>query len=372
MRKIRVLVVDDSVVARRLVSDVLSADPAFEVVGTAATGPIALRKIPQVNPDVITLDIEMPEMDGLATLREVRKIYARLPVIMFSTFSERGAAATIEALALGANDYVTKPTNVGSVGAGMEQVRSVLLPKIRALCPGFGSSEVLGATPRKFLRTPSGAPAGRGSAPDIRVDVLAIACSTGGPNALAIILPDLPRHFPVPIVIVQHMPPMFTTMLAAHLSKKCQITVSEAVDGEPLRAGHALIAPGDYHLGLERRANGIVTRLHQGPPENSCRPAADVLFRSVAEHFPGHALGVVLTGMGRDGQRGSEHICATGGRILVQDEASSVVWGMAGSIVQAGLADGVWPVGELGQAINRRMVAGHLGWSALTPALASL
>jgi two-component system chemotaxis response regulator CheB len=169
----------------------------------------------------------------------------------------------------------------------------------------------------------------------------------------------------VPIVIVQHMPPMFTRMLAEHLSKKCQITVAEAVDGEPLRPGHALIAPGDYHLALVRRGDGtVVTQLHQGPPENSCRPAADVLFRSVAEVYPGRALGVVLTGMGHDGRRGSEDLVATGSRVIVQDEATSVVWGMAGSVVAAGVADGVWPIAELGAVINRRMVTGRAGWVA--------
>jgi two-component system, chemotaxis family, protein-glutamate methylesterase/glutaminase len=380
MRKIRVLIVDDSVVVRRLVTDVLASEPTVEVVGTASTGQIALAKIPQINPDVVTLDVEMPVMDGLTTLREIRKIYPRLPVIMFSTLTERGAAATIDALALGANDYVTKPANVGSVSAGMEQVRHALLPKIRALCPSLGGPDVAAVAAKPMANAIAGTrvipmpSAPRGGNVDIRVDLLAIACSTGGPNALAVLLPELPKNFPVPIVIVQHMPPMFTRMLAEHLSKKSQITVSEAVDGEPLRPGHALVAPGDYHLALVRRGAAIVTQLHRGPPENSCRPAADVLFRSVAELYPGHALGVVLTGMGHDGQRGSEHICATGGRIIVQDEASSVVWGMAGSVAHAGHADGIWPIGELGQVINRRIISGRPGWQAhiLAPALGAV
>ncbi len=376
MRRIRVLIVDDSVVVRRLVSDVLATEPSIEVVGTAATGQIALQKIPQLNPDLVTLDVEMPVMDGLATLREIRKGYPKLPVIMFSTLTERGAAATIDALSHGANDYVTKPANVGSVGAGMDQVRQALLPKILALgnevamvpvaAPGSRTAKLMplpdppraGANPGTSLRRANG------NGPDPRFDVLAIASSTGGPNALAAMLPDLPQNFPVPIVIVQHMPPMFTRMLAEHLGRKCRITVSEAVDGEPLRAGHALIAPGDHHLALVRQDAGVFVRLHQGPPENSCRPAADVLFRSVAEAYPGKALAVVLTGMGHDGRRGGEEICATGGRIIVQDETTSVVWGMAGSVVAAGIADGVWPIGELGHVINRRATAGRPGWFA--------
>jgi len=376
MRKIRVLIVDDSVVVRRLVTDVLATEPSIEVVGTASTGQIALAKIPQLNPDVVTLDVEMPVMDGLTTLREIRKTHPRLPVIMFSTLTERGAAATIDALSHGANDYVTKPANVGSVGAGLEQVRSGLLPKILALCPrptttGDAATPLVargGATPPP-ARSVAERVVPRMGGSDVRFDVLAIACSTGGPNALAVLLPELPKDFPVPIVVVQHMPPMFTRMLAEHLSKKCRITVAEAVDGEPLRAGHAWIAPGDHHLALLRRDGIVVTHLHQGPPENSCRPAADVLFRTVAEIFPGRALGVVLTGMGHDGRRGSEEICATGGRVIVQDEASSVVWGMAGSVVNAGLADGAWPIAELGSVINRRMAVGRASW--LAPAAVS-
>jgi two-component system chemotaxis response regulator CheB len=372
MRKIRVLIVDDSVVVRRLVSDVLATEPAIEVVGTASTGAIALTKIPQVNPDVITLDVEMPVMDGITTLKEIRKLYPRLPVIMFSTVTDRGAAATIDALSHGANDYVTKPANRGSVGASMEQVRNSLLPKILAFCaPAAG-----GATPPARPRL-MGAPRFPGALPRLpppaiprhpnaaHFEVLAIAASTGGPNALAAMLPELPANFPAPIVIVQHMPPMFTRMLAEHLAKKCRITVAEAVDGEALRPGHALIAPGDHHLVLVRRDGRVCTRLHQGPPENSCRPSADVLFRSVAETYPGTALAVVLTGMGQDGRRGCEEIHGTGGRVLVQDEASSVVWGMAGAVAASGVADGVWPITQIGQVINRRMTKGRPGWMPL-------
>lgn len=364
MRKIRVLVVDDSIVVRRLVTDVLAADPSIEIAGTAPTGRIALARIPQVQPDVVTLDVEMPELDGLMTLREIRKSYPRLAVIMFSTVTERGAAATIDALSHGANDYVTKPANVGSVAAGMQQVRDQLIPKIKALCPETargGAAPVLVAPvaapgSAAGARAPAAPPKiARAAPPDQRVDVLAIATSTGGPNALSAILPALPGDLPVPVVIVQHMPPMFTRLLAEHLAKKCALTVSEAAAGDLIRPGHICIAPGDFHLVVARSGDAVRAQLQQGPPENSCRPAADVLFRSVAEVYGPHALGVVLTGMGQDGLRGSEMMRQRGGRILAQDEPSSVVWGMAGAVARAGIVDGVWPLSEIAQVIIRRV-----------------
>src|SRR5512144_1353875 len=211
MRRVSVLVVDDSVVVRRLVSDVLSDDPDIEVVGTAANGRLALAKIPQVNPDLVTLDIEMPEMDGLAALRELRKSYPTLPVIMFSTLTERGAAATLDALSLGANDYVAKPANVGSVTASMDSVRTQLIPKIKAL----GGVAVPRTPPGPTVTPPvPGRRADpRGHRPE-RVDVLAIGTSTGGPDALATVLAALPADLPVPVVVVQHMPPVFTRLFA--------------------------------------------------------------------------------------------------------------------------------------------------------------
>lgn len=355
MRQIRVLIVDDSVVVRRLVTDVLASDPAIEVVGTAPNGSIALTKISNLLPDVVTLDVEMPGMDGLATLREIRKNHPRLPVIMFSSATERGAAATIDALSHGASDCVSKTPQPGHSGTSADHVRQALMPKILALCP----PDLNGSAPAAPVPRP---PPRDGRPPPGRIEVLAIASSTGGPNALAALLPELPANFPVPIVIVQHMPPMFTRMLAEHLTKKCRITVSEAVEGDVLRPGHALIAPGDFHLVVTRGESALTVKLDHGPPENSCRPAADVLFRSVAEAFPGKALAVVLTGMGQDGRRGGAEIVATGGRILVQDEKSSVVWGMAGSVMTAGLADGAWPLGELAAQVIRRTAVGRPTW----------
>lgn len=353
MQKIRILIVDDSVVIRRMLTDALAADPSLEIAGVAANGRIALSKIPQVNPDLVTLDIEMPEMNGLETLAEIRKTYLRLPVIMFSTVTERGAAATLDALALGANDYVTKPANVGGLDTALKRVREDLIPKIKTLCSPATALSLL-SSPRQPQPSLGPLPKPSESARIARVDVLAIGVSTGGPNALAELLPQLPRDFPAPIVIVQHMPPIFTRFLADRLAARCQIGVVEASTGLDLRAGQAAVAPGDFHMIVEKQGRNLRVLTHQGPPENSCRPAVDVLFRSVAESFGPHSLAVIMTGMGQDGLRGCERIRKAGGQILAQDEATSVVWGMPGFVVNAGLADKVLPLGKLASEIVQR------------------
>jgi two-component system, chemotaxis family, protein-glutamate methylesterase/glutaminase len=354
MRKIRILVVDDSVVIRRMVTDALAADPALEVAGSAANGRIALSKIPQVNPDLITLDIEMPEMDGLEALRELRKTYTKLPVIMFSTLTERGASATLDALALGANDYVTKPSNVGSATAALERIREQLIPKIKAHCPLISPS---GLKPAAALPKSPAAPRAKldTRGPGAPVEIVAIGVSTGGPNALAEVIPQLPASLPVPVVIVQHMPPIFTKLLAERLSSKSQIRVEEGQPGQTLEPGRAWVAPGDFHMAVERGKAGVHLITHRQPPENSCRPAVDVLFRSVAEVYGPRALGVVMTGMGQDGLRGSERIREAGGQVLAQDEATSVVWGMPGFVAQAGLAEKVLPLNQIASEIVLRV-----------------
>lgn len=342
MRKVRVLVVDDSTVIRRLLTDALASDPALEVVGSAANGRIAIQKIPQVNPDLITLDIEMPDMDGLETLKAIRQQYPKLPVIMFSTLTQRGAVSTLNALSLGASDYVTKPANVGSVTAAIQNVKSELIPKIKALCRYDAPAA---AKPPLKLALPSGLAArGRTDLRLTRFDILAIGVSTGGPNALTEIFRHLPGDLPVPIVIVQHMPPVFTKYLAERLDAVSPVEVREATAGQVLQPGVAWLAPGNFHMALTRTAKAPAIQLHQGPPENSCRPAVDVLFRSVAEIYGSATLGVVLTGMGQDGLRGCEAIAAVGGRVLAQDEATSVVWGMPGAVTNAGLADAILPL----------------------------
>lgn len=360
MSKIRVLVADDAVVVRRLLANVLTSDPAIEMVGTAANGKIALAKLTQVNPDVVLLDVEMPELNGLQTLAALRQTHPRLPVIMFSTLTNRGAAATLDALALGANDYVTKPANLSSPDEALERIRDQLIPKIKL----FGQPKATGAgpaasAPRSRTATSTTRPASGPNAGSERIDIVAIGISTGGPNALAELIPTLPEDLPVPLLIVQHMPPLFTKFLAERLTKHSRIKVAEGVTGAQPRPGHAWIAPGDFHMEVVRDAQGSRLRLHQGAPENSCRPAADVLFRSVAAAYGPRVLAVVMTGMGQDGLRGCERVREAGGQIFVQDESSSVVWGMPGFVARAGLADQILPLDQLGPAIIRRVQAGR-------------
>ena len=357
MRKVRVLVVDDSTVIRRLLTDALNSDPAVEVAATAPNGRIALAKIPQVNPDVITLDMEMPEMDGIATLVELRKLYPKLPVIMFSTLTQRGAEATLDALAKGANDYVTKPANVGSVTAALQNVRHDLVPKIKAFCPW--STTPAPVLPRRSVE-PSIAARRAAETRSARIDCVAIGVSTGGPNALQAVLTKLPKEIPVPIVIVQHMPPIFTKHLADRLHQLSQLDVYEGIRGDTIAPGGVWIAPGDHHMIVRRDGTNIRIDTHQQPPENSCRPAVDVLFRSVAEVYGPHTLSVVLTGMGQDGARGCEVIRDAGGRVLAQDEKSSVVWGMPGAVVNAGLADKIVPLDQVAAEIIRETEIGRV------------
>ncbi|HKQ70066.1 MAG TPA: chemotaxis response regulator protein-glutamate methylesterase [Polyangiaceae bacterium] len=346
MPKIRVLIVDDSVVIRRLLTEILSAEQDFEVVGGAANASLALAKIEQSTPDIVILDVEMPEMSGLDLLTEIAKRGHKLRVIMFSSLTQRAAATTLEALARGAADYVTKPSGTGSREASVDLVRSQLVPKIRALAPSSYDRRTTGSNRMSVApgeRAFKGAPFG----------VVAVGSSTGGPNALAELFRLVPATFELPIVIVQHMPPLFTRLLAERLTESCPLQFREASAGDVLEPGRAFIAPGDHHLRVVREGARVKLALDQGPQENSCRPAVDVLFRSIADVFAEKTLAIVLTGMGQDGLRGAELIRARGGRILVQDEASSVVWGMPGFIARAGLADAALPLPELAAELIR-------------------
>ncbi len=348
MAPIRVLVVDDSVVIRKLLSDTLSKDPELEVLAAASDGRIALQKISQLHPDLVTLDVEMPVMNGLETLAELRKLYPRLPVIMFSTLTERGASATLDALSLGASDYATKPSNTGSPAVAIEAIRAELVPKIKALCAG---------TSTKLKSLPPPRPAVRARVPSNRpFEIVAIGTSTGGPNALAEVLPRIPKDFPVPIVVVQHMPPIFTRMLAERLASRSEIAVEEGSAGVVLSPAHSWIAPGNFHMTVARAGVNWRLELNQDPPEHSCRPAVDALFRSVAAVCRANVLGVVMTGMGSDGVQGAQHIREAGGEVIIQDESSSVVWGMPGLVYAAGQADGVYPLDQLAPEITRRVL----------------
>jgi two-component system chemotaxis response regulator CheB len=348
-------VVDDSVVIRRLVTTALSEDPAIELVGTAANGVLALAKLTQVNPDVITLDIEMPEMDGITFLRHVRKDYPHIRVIMFSTLTTRGASATIDALVLGADDYVTKASNEGSLEESMVALRQQLVPKVKQfLKTVLPTQTARGPLSAATATAPSPRIASRTTARGPR-QIVAIGVSTGGPTALAEVVPMLPNDLRVPVVIVQHMPPLFTGFLADRLQKQTSLKVMEAKEGSKVEPGMILIAPGDFHMRVRRNGASLETTLNQGPPENSCRPAVDVLFRSVADVFGEAAVGVILTGMGQDGLRGVEVMREHGAYIIAQDEATSVVWGMPGAIARANLADAVVGLSQIVPQILRHL-----------------
>jgi two-component system chemotaxis response regulator CheB len=363
---IRVLVVDDSVVIRRLVTDALSRAGGIDVVGVAANGRIALRKAEQLAPDAITMDIEMPEMDGIEAVRELRRAGHRMPVVMFSTLTERGAAATLDALAAGATDYVAKPANVGSVSESLARVAGELVPRLRALVPHpagpptgsqAGSPGVRpGRVAGLRVQGPTTAAPRPAPAPH-PVRAVVLGSSTGGPEALSRMLGALTAPPPVPVLVVQHMPPVFTRQLATRLDRTGPARVVEAAAGEELRPGTVYVAPGDHHLVVRRDGTRMVTALDDGPPVNYCRPSVDVLFESAVEVYGGHLLGVVLTGMGADGRTGARRIVEAGGTVVVQDEPTSVVWGMPGAVAQAGLAHRILPLPEVAPAVEQVLAA---------------
>jgi two-component system, chemotaxis family, protein-glutamate methylesterase/glutaminase len=354
----RVLIADDSAVMRSLLRSVLLSDPGMEVAGTAADGASALECVRLERPDVVVLDVEMPVMDGLATLRELRACGHRMPVIMCSSLTQRGARVTIEALACGASDYVAKPAGQAGREAAIHALAQELLPKIRALTARAQVRSIPTLAPHDVLAMPTAQPAApHGPA---KPAVLVIGVSTGGPAALDVLLPALPSGFPLPVLIVQHMPELFTRLLAERLSRRCPLRVCEAAEGMAATAGCVYIARGNWHMEAQAAARPgapVTLHLNQDPPESHCRPSVDKLFRSVAHVFGSGAFAVVLTGMGSDGLAGSRVIREQGGSVLAQDQATSSVWGMPGAVTQAGLAYKVLPLADLAPEIVR--VAGH-------------
>jgi two-component system chemotaxis response regulator CheB len=334
----RVLVVDDSVVVRRVVTRALAHEPGVEVVGAARDGRDALAKVKALRPDLVILDLEMPEMDGLEALAEIRRGHPELPVIIYSHLTTRAAAATLNALALGATDFALKPSADG-IGLAEESVRLELLPLIRAL---VAPSD----------RAPTPVP-GLPPAPRRELSAVVVAVSTGGPNALAAVISRLPADLPVPVLIVQHMPPQFTRALAERLDRGSAVSVVEAVAGDEVVAGRVYIAPGGRHMALSGSAGRVVVVLHDGPPENFCRPAADVLFRAAVDVYGAQVLAVVMTGMGHDGLAGAKAVRDAGGMVIAQSEASSVIASMPGAVADAGLAAAVVPLGNLSSVLTR-------------------
>lgn len=347
--RIRAVVCDDSAVIRGLLVRLLGADPAIAVVGTASNGRDVLALQARERPDVVVLDIEMPVMDGLAALPALLRADPAVQVVMASTLTTRGADVTMTALRLGAADYVPKPTAVGGIAAG-EGFRRELVEKVKALGRvalrrrGAGGAPVQPA-PRAPMRSPLAAP--RAVAPEL----VAIGASTGGPQALFRVMADLGPAFRLPVLITQHMPPTFIPILAEHISRLGGLPCAEAREGERIVAGRAYLAPGDRHMLVAGERHAPVIALSSAPPENFCRPAVDPMLRSAAAVTGGRVLAVVLTGMGHDGLAGARAVADAGGAVIAQDEASSVVWGMPGAVVQAGLAAAVEPVGEVARAI---------------------
>ncbi len=346
MPRLKVLVVDDSAVFRRTISNALEQDSAIEVVGVAANGEIALEMIKFKHPDIVVLDVEMPKMDGIETLRQIHQQWPAIRVIMFSAHTQAGAHSTVEALSLGAVDFLTKPTG-SSLEANQLAIQQDLVPKIRAL--GTQAAPVAASTPRPPslpIRPFFTKKIHHGPPPPL----VAIGISTGGPNALVGVLSSIRKDFLSPIVITQHMPPMFTEQLANRLDKICPLHVCEAKEGQAVESGYVYIAPGDYHMEVHRKAPNPtpIIHLHQGPKECSCRPSVDVMFRSIASSYGTNVIAVVMTGMGQDGFEGGKVLKACDAYMIAQDRDTCVVYGMPSFIVNNGLADEVLPLNQIG------------------------
>lgn len=352
----RVLVVDDSALFRRAVSDALAGLPEVDVVGVASNGKLALARLAELQPDMLTLDMEMPEMNGLEVLQALSSTERRPGVILLSAHTVRGGQMTVRALELGAFDFVTKPES-GSALENVAQIRESLRPMVRA----FQRQRDI----RSVLRCEKGATAScaqpAGAAGVIRrgPPMVLIGVSTGGPQALAQLLPALPGTLGAPVFVVQHMPPLFTEPLAASLRAKCKLQVFHASEGQRAEAGCVYLAPGGSHMKLARGPRGeIVIRITGDPPENNCRPSVDYLFRSAALEFPGRAVAVILTGMGNDGAAGLRQLKRGGCQAIAQDEASCVVFGMPGEAIRTGAIDMVLPLSQIGAAIERSVLTG--------------
>jgi len=367
-KPLRVMVVDDTVLYRKIVSDVLAVIPGVQVVGSAHNGKAAVSKLASLKPDLITLDIEMPEMNGIEVLDHLHRHSPHIGAIMLSTLTHEGGAMTMKALELGAFDFIPKPQS-GTMAQNREKIELAIAPMIRAFQRSARISEIMKPAlrpGRKAMVPPARpSPAALGRPLHTRLNrskakIIAIGISTGGPNALAKMLPMIPKDIGVPILIVQHMPPMFTRSLASSLASKCTIAVREASQGEPILPNTALIAPGGKQMKIIAGADGKnrVIRITDDPPENSCKPSVDYLFRSVAHHYVGRATGVIMTGMGSDGTRGLKLMKQNGATIIAQNEATCVVYGMPKQAAETGLADAVVPLDQVAEMIVKSVRVG--------------
>jgi two-component system chemotaxis response regulator CheB len=343
----RVVIVDDSAFMRTIIGRLLKDDPDFEVVGYAGDGAEGVTKVAELRPDVVTMDVEMPVMNGIEAVEAIMRA-TPTPVVMLSSMTLRGAAITIEALTKGAIDFVSKPSggSAAELGSVAEELKDKLRRAARLSSTRLAAVRVPMPVPPPSDRSAPGAALGGLSRRSRKV--VAIGTSTGGPAALTQLIPRLPADLPAGVLLVQHMPAGFTKALAQRLDAVSSLTVREAVAGELVQDGTALVAPGDFHMAVD--GSGHIT-LSQEPPVHSVRPSADVLLTSVARMYGRSAVGVVLTGMGHDGGAGATEVKRAGGRVLVQDEASSVVYGMAATVVEAGSADAVLPLTEMAERI---------------------
>lgn len=362
-KKLRVLVVDDTIVYRKAVSDILTEIPGVEVVGVAHNGKIALSKIKTLKPDLLTLDIEMPVMNGLEVLNEIQKNELGVGAIMLSTLTADGSDMTMRALELGAFDFILKPQSQSSV-AGKAEIKKLIQPILKAFTSSKNAPKLLNKSTTKFrpISKPRSLPS-KSSGTKVssltavgrrgKSEIVTIGISTGGPNALSLMLPQLPGNLGVPIVIVQHMPPVFTTSLANSLNKKCALNVKEASDGDILEDNTVYIAPGGKQMKLVAKADGLsrLIKITNDPPENSCKPAVDYLFRSIADYYVGRTTAVIMTGMGSDGTKGLAILKQKGAHVIAQNEASCVVYGMPKAPIDNGYADVVAPLNKIAEEI---------------------
>lgn len=379
VRPLRILAADDSAVMRGVMwklfqmhaEDVRSELPRMELCGVAQDGVECLESVARLDPDVLVLDLEMPRLNGLEVLDRLRKERPTLPVIMCSAYTENGARSTLEALARGASDYVTKPTQQRDVQSAMQSLSLQLLPRLAALSKGI-HRETSGAEGQRAQETATSPGRDGRTASEAPIEIVVIGLSTGGPTALEQLLPRLPKSFPVPIMIVQHMPKLFTRALAERLDRTCALRVEEAYEGAGLRPGTVWLAPGDSHMevaprctmpGEDRRLvlRGGRVRLHQQRPLNHCMPAVDYLFFSAARMYGAGVLALVMTGMGADGVDGSRAVYEKGGVVLAQDEATSAVWGMPGRVSEAGIASATLPLQSIAAALMQRTGSGPVG-----------
>jgi len=349
---IRIMLVDDSAIVRGLITQSLKTDPDIQVIATAGNGAIAIPLAKQHQPDVIVLDIEMPEMDGITALPKLLAAAPGVKIIMASTLTLRNADISLQALQLGASDCVAKPSARDS--SELDIFYRELKEKIHALTVQKRPKPALAPLIAPLKPPPKPITLLSPQISPTPIKAIAIASSTGGPQALMTLLTALKGQFQnIPVFITQHMPPTFTTILAQHLSKASERPSKEGVEGEVVTAGHVYIAPGNFHMIADKRDQSVVIHINQDPPENFCRPAADPMLRSLSKIYGAHLLVIVLTGMGADGLEGAKKVVENGGRVIAQDEASSVVWGMPGAVAEHGLCQAVLPLTEIAPYLIR-------------------